>query len=189
MKQATIVLVCSIISLVLLGAPAAPASGNPPTTFDLAEFQLVLESVAHARGTVQRSLMSIQGNGRARYQTVIGDEAIARDFEVKTEDIQAIVRSLYQEDFFGIRDSYEDGPTVEFKDRGKVQVLGGNAASPCKTVVTVTIGGYKKSVSYSSNSLPPQNLKAVIKQLEDLSNEYSAIGPDVRLCRRRDLRG
>jgi len=173
-RRLTIALLVVLLSVapvpVASGSPADTESG-PPYDFPLADFSITLERGFH-ESVCPTYVVTLRGDGSAECECIGGrDRAVRRvGFSVPQGSLMSLIRTIYSEDFFGLRAKYSARHWVTVGPGGFVSVSRARIRPQpgSRQVFTVRIGEYEKQVVIDVGDHP-----TLLDDLEDRIDELA----------------
>ena len=156
------------------------AAGSVPGKSDVLASSYALADVMFEFAEGDKSIQ-IDGSGKG---TVFEKSALknqsASPFRVQPVEVFQLLQLCYREQLFDLPTTYGPPNTVRLRPDGIVETSSTAVADAAWSSVTVTIGGYRKSVAYLKGH---GNVPAVVVELERRIKELAMIGS------RSDVRG
>ena len=162
--------------LATAGPVATPTETNPapPNTFHLKDVTIQMER-SPCFGFCPEYTVTVSGEGHVAFNGIANVEVKGpHEAQIDGEAVEDLLKSIFENDFFAMRDRYDSKPTITVNDDGTVDVLTSSITDVPTTIVTVRIGAFTKSVIDYYEA--PGGLHAIERKIDEKSGILDRIG-------------
>ncbi len=153
-RRSLLIAVVIIALAASLPGVAGDVADTPPYEFDPADLEITLQRRS-CYGMCPTYDVVIRGDGHGvftghKFVKELGE----RVFEVKPEDVIALLQQFYDVGFFDLREVYESRPNPRLTPEGRVQTLTMRVENGQPPILGIRVCDYSKSVILGVGSPP-----------------------------------
>jgi hypothetical protein len=154
--------------IVATGMTTALAEGPvcPPPEFPLATVEITVITVGSGGSSTTRFVGFGEGTFERASRTGTRE---TKKFQLKQEDVVAVVNRVYATHFFSLKDSYGDEEIAVLKDPATVQTQVVHESCGGGVTITVKLGKCTKTARVDPGA--PRELTDLVQYLERVANE------------------